>query len=232
VYTGAPGFTAGKAICISLKVNLSGQPVMAFSDEVNSYKLSVMKFDGANWVYVGSPGSSSGFIEYASLAFGPDSKPYVAFEDYGEEGKAAMMRFDGAEWNYVGEDGFTSDEADFISLAFGPDGKPYVAFEDYGYSGKATVMKYDSVYTGMNNAVKVKISLFPNPADKFITVGFNNYDSGYKYLEIYDLNGKKIFGTELSSEKITLDIENYPPGIYFIKLRTSKSSIILKLCKM
>jgi hypothetical protein len=84
----------------------------------------------------------------------------------------------------------------------------------------------------MNDSKQVQISIFPNPADNLINLRFINQVTEDKYLEVNDLNGKKLFGTNLSSDKITLDIEDYPPGIYIIKLRTSKSCIISKFCKM
>jgi hypothetical protein len=62
-----------------------------------------------------------------------------------------------------------------------------------------------------------------------------NQETEFKYFEVDNINGKKIFGKELSSEKINLNlnlnIEDYQPGIYIIKIRTSTSSIIRKFCK-
>ena len=60
VNVGSPGFSAGEASHISLAIDDSGMPYVAYQDSF-SYsgvinKVTVMKFDGSQWVNVGSPG--------------------------------------------------------------------------------------------------------------------------------------------------------------------------------
>jgi hypothetical protein len=63
-------------------------------DKGNSYKATVMKFDGSNWVNVGNAGFSAGDAWYTSLAFNQSGQPYVAYKDNWNIGKATVMKFD------------------------------------------------------------------------------------------------------------------------------------------
>ncbi len=113
-----------------------------YLDYGNSYKATVMKYNGSAWVLVGSAGFSAGRADYTNLVFAPDGTPYVAYADRGNGGKATVMKFSGSSWAAVGS-AFSTAGAMYTSLAFAPDGTPYVAYSDSNSSYKATVMKYN-----------------------------------------------------------------------------------------
>jgi hypothetical protein len=140
---GGAGFSAGEAPEPSLAFAPDGTPYVAFQDEGNSSKATVMRYNGTAWENVGSPGFSTGGATYASLAFAPDGMPYVAFQDGGNSTKATVMRYTGTVWENVGSAGFSEGMVHFISLAFAPNGMPYLAYQDVGNSVKATVMRYN-----------------------------------------------------------------------------------------
>ncbi len=155
------GFTTGWATYTSLAFSFSdGQPYVAYTDNTNSNKANLMKFDGNEWVNVGDSNFSAGsWAAYTSLAFSPkDGQPYVAYEDccYGvDSGKATVMKFDGINWINVGNAGFSiGNEVDYINLAFSPlDSLPYVAFSSWWYWFKATVMKFNGTnWVNVGNA--------------------------------------------------------------------------------
>ena len=140
-------FTVGNASPISLAICPSnGEPYIAYSGSSPTYKATVMKFDGSNWVYVGNANFSPGSADFISLAFSPSGQPYVAFS--GEDSltsQVSVMKFDGTNWVYEGLADFSAGYVDYPSLAFSPsDHQPYVAFVDYKNSGKVTVMKFNS----------------------------------------------------------------------------------------
>jgi hypothetical protein len=137
-------FSAGEAGYTSLEISPSGQPYLGYNDGGNSWKATVMKFDGTNWTNVGNAGFSVGVAQWISLVFNPiDGQPYVGFRDDAHSGKATVMRFDGANWVNVGPAGFSTGVTAWESLAFSPSGQPYIAYTDNGHSGKTVVRKFD-----------------------------------------------------------------------------------------
>ncbi|MFC5470863.1 S-layer homology domain-containing protein [Cohnella suwonensis] len=151
VPVGSAGFSAGQANYTSLYVAADGTPYVAYRDLGNSYKATVMKYDGTGttgWVPVGSAGFSAGMVNYMSLSIATDGTPYVAYMDDGNSNKATVMKYDGTGttgWVTVGSAGFSAGSAYFTSLYVAADGTPYVAYMDGGNSNKATVMRLNNV---------------------------------------------------------------------------------------
>jgi len=146
---GSAGFSAGTVYTTSLAFGPDGAPTVAYEDDDNGDKATVMRFNSVSgaWEPVGSVGFSAGTALYTSLAFGPDGAPTVAYMDSGNGNKATVMRYNSVSgaWENVGSAGFSAGMAYYTSLAFGPDGAPYVAYQDVGNGNKATVMRYNSV---------------------------------------------------------------------------------------
>lgn len=137
---GNAGFSAGTAIYTSLYID-NGTPYVTYTDFENSYKATVMKFDGTNWVSVGNAGFSAAEAGYTSL-YVDNGTPYVAYTDYGSSGKATLMKYGESGWETVGNAGFSASKAEYTSLYI-DNGTPYLAYADgEGISAKATVMKY------------------------------------------------------------------------------------------
>jgi hypothetical protein len=138
---GNVNFSAGEANYPSLALDSYGVPFVAYQDEANSNKATVMQFDGTNWVNVGNAGFSASEADFTSLAFSPtDGEPYVAFCDWGNSEKVTVMKFDGTNWVNVGNAGFSIEMVDNTSLAFSSSGQPYVA---YWGNPDLTVMKFN-----------------------------------------------------------------------------------------
>jgi hypothetical protein len=231
VYVGNPGFSLSSAYFTSLSFSPTGEPYLAYSDSAYSLKTTVMKFNGANWVYVGNAGFSGGRANYQSLAFGLSDEPFVAFQDFSNAEKATVMKFNGTEWTNIGNPGFSTTSADYTSLKFSLSGVPYVAYiEDYGIGG-VTVMKYDSVYVGINQYVNYPLVLYPNLAVTDINIDFRDDKNDLKNIEIYDLRGGIVSKSLTYKGKITIDIKDFPKGLYVVKSRSESSNYIGKFCK-
>jgi hypothetical protein len=158
VNVGNEGFSAGGVNYTSLAFSPSDwMPYVAYSDYAATISgaVTVMKFNGTNWVNVGNSGFSAGNANFVNLAFSPtNNQPYVAYLDWGNSNKATVMRFDGTNWVNVGLPGFSAGSAFYTSLAFSSiDSMPYVAYKDYGNSQKATVMKFNgTTWVNVGNA--------------------------------------------------------------------------------
>ena len=110
---GSAGFSAGYVEHISLALDASGTPYVAYSDiDNNSGKASVMKFTGngtTGWELVGSAGFSTGQADSISLALDASGTPYVAYRDLTNVAKASVKKFNGSSWELVGSEGFSAD---------------------------------------------------------------------------------------------------------------------------
>ncbi|WP_338790565.1 choice-of-anchor D domain-containing protein [Bernardetia sp. MNP-M8] len=139
------GFSAGSSSYQSLAFHpISNEPYVAYSNNENGGKATVMRFDGTDWQVVGNTGFSAGFSTYHSLAFHPTSnQPYVAYKDGGNGSKITVMHFDGTNWQLVGTAGFSAERADYESLAFHPiSNEPYVAYSS-GNNQRTAIMRFD-----------------------------------------------------------------------------------------
>jgi hypothetical protein len=67
----------------------------------------------------------------------------------------------------------------------------------------------------------LKIKVFPNPTQDFITVHFSEYIEGSRYL-LYDLRGKLLENKLITSEDSEINMNKYASGPYILKL-TNKS---------
>jgi hypothetical protein len=77
----------------------------------------------------------------------------------------------------------------------------------------------------------LKYSLYPNPASEFLIVECPDF-SGVTQLEVYDIQGREVLQqSSFASESIRLEINYLNPGIYWIKIKTGKTSSVGKFVK-
>ena len=90
---GASGFTAGAATYVSLAMDnqgTGGTPYIAFRDEANGGKATVMKYNGSSWETVGSAGITPTDVTAVSFAV-MNSSPVVAFATNDENFRTASV---------------------------------------------------------------------------------------------------------------------------------------------
>ncbi|MGV8118948.1 MAG: hypothetical protein AB2L14_04200 [Candidatus Xenobiia bacterium LiM19] len=194
---GTAGFSTGQADSISLVVyNDNGTPVpyVAYLDDGNSGKATVMKYNGATWETVGTAGFSAENVAYTSLAIYDNAGtpvPYIAYKDYGNIGKATVMKYNGTAWETVGTAGFSAGTVNYNSLAIYDNGGtpvPYVAYGDGYHNDKATVMKYngtawETVGTAGFSAGKVNynsLAIYDNAGTPVPYVAYKDYGNSTK----------------------------------------------------
>jgi N-acetylneuraminic acid mutarotase len=84
---------------------------------------------------------------------------------------------------------------------------------------------------GVNEQHGSRLSLYPNPVTVVLSIEVKTEDDNIKYIEIYESNGIKIFESQTRERKIDINTNNYPAGIYFVKLKTGNSIFTEKFCK-
>jgi hypothetical protein len=98
------GFSASSAIDTSLDLDGSNTPYVAYRDNGNGGRASVMRYNGSSWEYVGTAGFSPGRVYSTSLKLDSSNMPYVAFKDYADDIngiKVTVMKYNGASREYV-----------------------------------------------------------------------------------------------------------------------------------
>lgn len=103
---------------------------------------------------------------------------------------------------------------------------------------------YDSLYIYIYNTSGVAsqnannhegVIVYPNPATQQITLAFYDRESVNTNIAIYDLFGRMISEKELltgtGENMIVFDVNDYKPGIYFIKISDANYSSMVKFIK-
>src|SRR6185437_4457044 len=81
-YVGPQGLTSNnyQVLNISLAVNSSGIPYVAFWDGLN-HNVTIMKYSNPSWVSIGNLSTVGLNVSYVNLAFNSTDVPYVAYKD-------------------------------------------------------------------------------------------------------------------------------------------------------
>ena len=222
ILVGSPGIV-GTAKYVSLALDSSVIPHVAFMDQDLGSRASVKKFNGTDWEYLGQGGFSSAEARNTRLVFSHSGEAFVAFKDYGYNRKVTVMKFDGNAWGYVGSPGFSVGAVDYISLAINQSGEPYVAYRDSMNSYRATVMKYDGsnwVNIGpqgfsadIANCISLALSLTGQPFIAYTDFAYSKkvsvmrFDSVYVGIRDVPVSCAKIFPNP-ATDRITIEFNN------------------------
>ena len=77
----------------------------------------------------------------------------------------------------------------------------------------------------INEAVKVRLILYPNPSNDLVTLEIPGSDNPDYRLEIFSLSGIKISEMNFTDSKFTFNISDYQTGMYFLKLYKGNSQL-------
>lgn len=83
-----------------LEVDHNDHLILAFRDETQGGKTSVMKYDGSNWEHLGLPGFTPIAGDHA-LQVSSDGVPYVAYSDASVSEKVSMKKYDELELSTI-----------------------------------------------------------------------------------------------------------------------------------
>ncbi|MBK8345840.1 MAG: T9SS type A sorting domain-containing protein [Bacteroidetes bacterium] len=75
-----------------------------------------------------------------------------------------------------------------------------------------------------------QLTIRPNPATNFALIEFTNIE-GNGAIEIFDITGKLIYTTFVTSTTISLDVSAFTSGIYFVVLKSGNTTSSDKLMK-
>ncbi|MDL2243130.1 T9SS type A sorting domain-containing protein, partial [Bacteroidales bacterium OttesenSCG-928-K03] len=113
-------------------------------------------------------------------------------------------------------------------VTFTNGGKLYFAVAPY-YAGETgsylLEIEIEKGAAGINDLIQnnEKLKIFPNPTSGQLTVVIpENQQSKFNYIQITDLQGRKVFQTNDTS----FNIEHLPSGMYIIKVNNLSTKIV------
>jgi hypothetical protein len=171
------------------------------------------------------------------------SSPVVSYREYGnwlnyvgEHNVYYSTDYDGdalsATWTLIydivdlenGEDAWVDrahsiPNAENIVIAF-----QYVGLNGSEWNIDDVCVQEDTLSTV--DATVLDMRIYPNPVDgNFVTI--QTPVNGVKYVEVFDITGKRLMNTSLSSD--TLDVSSFSAGVYLVKLTVEGQSKTSKL---
>jgi len=130
------------------------------------------------------------------------------------------------ESNYTVKDG---------KLIFLEEGKYTVTMTNdaifaYEYDPAQVIVPVEVVPVGITENSILQIEVYPNPTTGKLKI--ENGELKIENVEIFDIYGKNLTPhTSYLSPHTSLDISNFPAGIYFIKIQTSVGEVVKKVVK-
>lgn len=76
---------------------------------------------------------------------------------------------------------------------------------------------------------KNTVSFYPNPTTNIINIKLNHIEAEKAIL--YDISGKRLLDFELQSETTIADISQLKSGVYILKMKTTKNTIVKRIIK-
>jgi hypothetical protein len=86
--------------------------------------------------------------------------------------------------------------------------------------------------SGLMNSKISGLTIYPDPASTSLLIEIDGYFGPVRSIEIYDMNGTRIFETESDKHRIVLNVETYHEGVYIIKVKTETSLLTGRFCKI
>ncbi len=100
----------------------------------------------------------------------------------------------------------------------------YFYNQDCGCEGTGTSVFAIEEHSEINDTQK--IYLYPNPAENYVEIVSEN---PLKRVEIYSITGRLMITSQNSDT--TIDIEELPSGIYFVRIATNNLTKTIRLIK-
>ena len=107
------------------------------------------------------------------------------------------------------------------------DAAPNPCFSDgYGCSVDYTLNVSNSL---SNDTQELKsLQIYPNPTSNFVTI---SNDTSISSIELFDINGRKLYSEILSSKEVQINLEAYASGTYLVKVSSEGKQSIKKIIK-
>jgi hypothetical protein len=123
--------------------------------------------------------------------------------------------------------GYPMDNSSDITLVIGSGLQSEISVEAKVQDGKINVRK--RVITGLFDAEKFQVRLFPNPAVDHINLYFDEESNG-RMVDLTTISGRKILVSDAEAKEVTVNTQQLEHGIYL--LRVKQNGITAKILKV
>ncbi|MCX6286484.1 MAG: T9SS type A sorting domain-containing protein [Bacteroidetes bacterium] len=139
--------------------------------------------------------------------YNPTSDTWVRKTDYSGSGRILCA-------------GFSIGTKAYIGLGCDSSGTDYSDF-----------WEYDPSSTGVQSFVENKdIVIYPNPLTDMLTIETNSLNTNQQF-EIINLTGRLVYTSYINKKKTTVNMSDFPSGIYILKLNMDKETAGKKFIK-
>ena len=101
-----------------------------------------------------------------------------------------------------------------------------------GITRDTVVVTLGNCWAGVNEMRIGEIEIYPNPANDKLNVEIKGYKGKASKVKIYNVLGEMVKGElKMEDEKLTIDIDDLPNGLYFIEVQNKEGILRRKLVK-
>lgn len=116
-----------------------------------------------------------------------------------------------------------------------PDGRIFICTTNRDFAGSPTAdddkiieLKNDA-FLGLDTFNNPSFKLFPNPSSGDFTIEFDNHLNSEYALEIISINGRSVLKQVINDNRTQVKATSLNPGLYFLKINNSNTSIYKKI---
>lgn len=209
------------------------------NDEIgtNAGHVRVYQYNGTDWVQLGSDIDGEAALDQfgTSVSLSADGNIIAIGANYNDgangvdSGHVRLYRYNGSAWEQLGGDidGEASNDVSGTSVGLSADGTKLIIGahrnDSNGIdSGNVRVFNIQDSSLSVEDFNQEELSIYPNPTSGDIII-----NQPVISVVVYDLKGKSIFKTN----QAVFSIKKFPPGIYILKIHTSKVTVAKKVVK-
>lgn len=100
-------------------------------------------------------------------------------------------------------------------------------FGSNGSTAQGVQQAYEIYTIGIQevNGIALGLNVYPNPTTDYLTLNVDNYLENNLTYTLYDLNGKVLSTNNVLGNLTTIQMSNYDPATYFIRIDQNETQI-------
>jgi bacillopeptidase F len=89
----------------------------------------------------------------------------------------------------------------------------------------------EPIITSISDIILDEISIYPNPTKSVFKIDLRTNEIKNSSIELYDLLGKSVYKTQITSKTSSINLEDFSNGVYILKFSNSKGVLTKKIIK-